>query len=41
MSYSYDYITSDINKYTGGSHEIVIGYRLRPQGRIICPSNFW
>lgn len=41
ISYSYDYITSDINKYTGGSHEIVIGYRLRPQGRIICPSNFW
>jgi type IX secretion system PorP/SprF family membrane protein len=41
ISYSYDYITSDINKYTGGSHEIVIGYRLRPQGRVICPSNFW
>ncbi len=41
VSYSYDYITNDINKYTGGSHEIVIGYRLRPPGRIICPSNFW
>lgn len=41
VSYSYDYITSDINKYTGGSHEIVIGYRLRSQGRVICPSNFW
>ncbi len=41
ISYSYDYITSDINKYTGGSHEIVIGYRLRSQGRVICPSNFW
>lgn len=41
VSYSYDYITSNINKYTGGSHEIVIGYRLRPQGRVICPSNFW
>ncbi len=41
ISYSYDYITSDINKYTGGSHEIVVGYRLRSQGRVICPSNFW
>ena len=41
ISYSYDYVTSGINKYTGGSHEIVIGYRLRPQGRVICPSNFW
>ncbi|ABG60670.1 PorP/SprF family type IX secretion system membrane protein [Cytophaga hutchinsonii] len=41
ISYSYDYVTSDIHKYTGGSHEIVVGYRLRSQGRIICPSNFW
>ena len=41
ISYSYDYVTSGINKYTGGSHEIVVGYRLRPQGRVICPSNFW
>ena len=41
ISYSYDYITSDITRYTGGSHEIVIGYRLRSQGRVICPSNFW
>ena len=41
VSYSYDYITSDITRYTGGSHEIVVGYRLRSQGRVICPSNFW
>jgi type IX secretion system PorP/SprF family membrane protein len=41
ISYSYDYITSDINKYTGGSHEIVIGYRIRSKIRDICPSNFW
>lgn len=41
ISYSYDYVTSDINNYTGGSHEIVVGYRLRHQGRVICPSNFW
>jgi len=41
ISYSYDYITSDINKYTGGSHEIVIGYRLKNKIRGGCPSNFW
>ena len=41
ISYSYDYITSDINKYTGGSHEIVIGYRLKSTPGLICPSNFW
>jgi type IX secretion system PorP/SprF family membrane protein len=41
ISYSYDYITSDINRYTGGSHEIVIGYRLIKQCVFVCPSNFW
>ncbi|WP_018341646.1 PorP/SprF family type IX secretion system membrane protein [Cytophaga aurantiaca] len=41
ISYSYDYITSDIHKYTGGSHEIVIGYRLKNKIRERCPSNFW
>jgi len=41
VSYSYDYVTNDIRHYTGGSHEIVIGYRLRKPGKIICPSNFW
>jgi len=28
MSYSYDYITSGINKYTNGTHEIVLGLML-------------
>jgi type IX secretion system PorP/SprF family membrane protein len=41
ISYSYDYITSDINKYTKGSHEIVVGYRIKSKMRDICPSNFW
>jgi len=41
ISYSYDYITSDIHKYTGGSHEIVIGYRLKSKVTPYCPSNFW
>ena len=41
ISYSYDYTTSAIGLYSGGSHEIIIGYRLRSKGRVICPSNFW
>ena len=41
ISYSYDYTTSNIRKYSGGSHEVVIGYRLRGKGRVICPSSFW
>ena len=43
ISYSYDYTLSDIGQYTstGGSHEIVVGYRLRAKGQIYCPSHLW
>ncbi len=41
ISYGYDYTTSDIRLYSAGSHEIVVGYRLKPKNRIICPSHFW
>lgn len=41
ISYAYDYVTSDINNYTGGSHEIVVGYRLHSRCRGGCPANFW
>jgi len=41
ISYSYDYTTSNIRKYSGGSHEIIVGYRLRPKGSVICPSKYW
>ncbi|MFN8438063.1 MAG: type IX secretion system membrane protein PorP/SprF [Cytophagales bacterium] len=41
MSYSYDINTSSLRKYNGGSHEIIIGYRIPIVSRIICPSNFW
>lgn len=43
FSYSYDFITSDISKFTstGGSHEIVIGYRLGAKDKVYSPSDFW
>jgi type IX secretion system PorP/SprF family membrane protein len=41
ISYAYDYTTSKIRLYSSGSHEIVVGYRLKTKNRIICPSNFW
>ena len=41
FSYSYDYTTSNIRKFSGGSHEVVVGYRLRTRQQIICPSSFW
>jgi hypothetical protein len=29
VGYSYDYTTSDINKYSTGSHELVLSYRFK------------
>ncbi len=41
FSYSYDYNTSHLTKFNNGSHEIIIGYRLRTKQQVICPSSFW
>lgn len=41
IGYSYDMTTSNINKYSGGSHEIMVGVRFDIKGRMICPSDFW
>jgi type IX secretion system PorP/SprF family membrane protein len=41
FSYSYDYTTSKITKYTSGSHEIIMGYSFKVKPSIICPGNFW
>ena len=41
LSYSYDLTYSDIRKASTGSHEVVIGYRLKHPGHLVCPSSFW
>lgn len=41
IGYSYDATISKINSYSSGSHEILVGFRLKPQKKIQCPSNFW
>jgi type IX secretion system PorP/SprF family membrane protein len=41
VSYSYDVTTTHLSKYNSGSHEIIMGYRLRTKKQIICPSSFW
>lgn len=41
LSYSYDANTSHLSKFNGGSHEVMVGYRLRTKQSIICPSSFW
>jgi type IX secretion system PorP/SprF family membrane protein len=41
LGYSYDFIVSKLNNGTSGSHEIVIGMRLHPKGKIVCPEKYW
>ncbi len=41
FSYSYDFTTSHLSKFGGGSHEVILGYRLRTKQQVICPSSFW
>ncbi|MBT8257527.1 MAG: type IX secretion system membrane protein PorP/SprF [Bacteroidia bacterium] len=38
IGYSYDYITSDLNPYTSGSHELILSYEFEvPRPRCKCP----
>lgn len=41
IGYSYDITTSNLRKFSYGSHEIMLGVRLMNDPRVICPSNFW
>lgn len=41
VSYSYDYITSDLQDYTSGSHEIILGILLNNDEGALCPTNVW
>jgi type IX secretion system PorP/SprF family membrane protein len=40
-SYSYDYTTSNLNSYTRGTHEIIIGFILGNGYGDSCPRNVW
>jgi len=41
LSYSYDASTSDIAAYQWGSHEVLLGIKLRKVPRPACPDPFW
>ena len=41
VGYCYDLTTSGLNKFSYGSHEILVGIRLPKNGNVICPSSFW
>lgn len=41
LSYSYDFTTSDLNNVSAGTHEVVLGFKLLNNRRIICPQWVW
>jgi type IX secretion system PorP/SprF family membrane protein len=41
VSYAYDYTTSALQKYTSGSHEIILGLQLGNHSKVRCPKMLW
>ncbi|HAN65561.1 MAG TPA: hypothetical protein DCQ34_04475 [Chitinophagaceae bacterium] len=41
VGYSYDYITSRLNTFTRGTHEIMIGFTIGNKYGDTCPRNVW
>ncbi|MHA6246295.1 PorP/SprF family type IX secretion system membrane protein [Pontibacter sp. CAU 1760] len=41
ISYSYDATTSNLNRVSAGTHEVVVGFKLLNNRRIICPQWVW
>jgi type IX secretion system PorP/SprF family membrane protein len=42
LGYSYDAGTSQLANFNGGSHEILLGLRLKKKAQVVCPDNrFW
>ena len=41
ISYSYDANTSQLAGYNGGSHEILLGLRLKKKAQEVCINKFW
>lgn len=41
IGYSYDITTSGLNKYSNGTHELMLAFKLNTQAQIHSPSDFW
>lgn len=41
LTYSYDFVTSDLNKVTNGSHEIVLGFQLNNVYEVFSSTKMW
>ncbi len=41
VSYAFDYTISALNPFNNGTHEVVVGYRLKHPKHPTCPSKHW
>ena len=41
LGYSYDAGLSELAGYHGGSHEVLLGLRLKKKAQEVCVSKFW
>lgn len=41
LGYSYDAGLSELAGYNGGSHEILVGLRLKKKAQVVCTNRFW
>ncbi|WP_162428225.1 PorP/SprF family type IX secretion system membrane protein [Pontibacter pudoricolor] len=41
ISYSYDATTSNLNQVSAGTHEVVVGFKLLNNRRVLCPQWIW
>ncbi len=41
VSYSYDVVTSEMNKARANSHEVVVGFKMNNPKKVLCPQWVW
>ena len=41
ISYSHDFTTSDLNRVSANSHEVVVGFKLNNPQKTVCPQWVW
>jgi type IX secretion system PorP/SprF family membrane protein len=41
LGYSYDAGLSELTGYHGGSHEVLVGLRLKKKAQTVCTNRFW
>ena len=41
LGYSYDAGLSKLAGYNGGSHEVLVGLRLKKKAQVVCTNRFW